>query len=50
MPLHLNRSDKNKLLSYLWKIESNRNFTLQYYQIIETNIQALIKKIEKEIQ
>ncbi len=48
LPLHLNMGDKNKLLSYLWKVESNRNFALQYYQVIETNIKELIAKIEKE--
>jgi len=47
-PLHLNEEDKNILLSYLWKIDANRNFVLAFYDDIEKNILALKDKIENE--
>ena len=47
-PINLSKDDKNKLLSYLWKIDANRNFILGFYEQIKKNIKELKKKIEKE--
>ncbi len=47
-PISIAKEDKNKLLSYLWKIDANRHFALAFYQQIENNIQKLRKDIEKE--
>ena len=40
-PLDLERNAENLLLSYLWKIEYNRNFILREYQKVEKKILAL---------
>ncbi len=48
IPLNLSAAEKNTLLSYLWKIEVNRQFILFYYADIESKIQKLIKNIEGE--
>ena len=50
VPLNLTPGNKQHLLSYLWKIEVNRNFVQQFYGDIESKIQGLINAIEKEIQ
>ncbi|MFK8105446.1 MAG: hypothetical protein AB8G15_23235 [Saprospiraceae bacterium] len=44
-PLKLNRKDKNLFLSYLWKIQVNRNFILYYYRSIEEKIHKLLAEI-----
>ena len=49
LPIDMNKSEKNILLSYLWKIEKNRHFILQYYDDVEGKINNLIIKIEKEL-
>lgn len=48
-PINLSKEDQKKLLSYLWKIETNRTFTLGFYQQIKNNIQVLQTKIEKQL-
>ena len=48
-PLILSSADKSLLMSYLWKIETNRRFTLYYYADIENKIQQLIQHVENEI-
>lgn len=50
VPLDLKPKDKQQLLSYLWKIEVNRNFVQQFYGDIENKIQKVIDAIEEEIQ
>ena len=48
-PLNLKEADKKVILSYLWKIESNRKWLLQFYGQIEGKIQRLRKEIEDEL-
>jgi len=50
LPIDINRADKNTFLTYLWKIETNRNFILKYYSEIEKKAQELIINIEKELK
>ena len=50
LPMNLNKSEKNILLSYLWKIRVNRNFVLNSYSEVEKKIKNLSKEIEKELQ
>ena len=50
MPLKLNNKDKNLLLSYLWKIERNRNFMLRQYNGIEQKILRTKSNIEDELK
>jgi hypothetical protein len=47
-PLNLSEGDKNKLYSYLWKIDGNRRFALSYYEQVKTNIRELKERIEEE--
>ena len=49
MPIKLNDIDKNRLLSYLWKIEKNRKFMLHKYSGIEQHILRTKSKIEEEL-
>lgn len=49
LPLSLSPEDKNLLLSYLWKIQTNRRFILYYYADVDEKITNLIAEIEKEI-
>ena len=41
---------KNVVLSYLWKIERNRQFILDYYQDVEEKARRVISEIEEEIK
>ena len=50
LPIKINKSDKNLLLSYLWKIQLNRRFALRYYSEVEGKISALRKEIEEELE
>lgn len=47
-PINLIEKDKNRLFSYFWRIDANRNFALGFYKQIELNIENLIHDIEKE--
>ncbi len=47
-PINLSIGDRNRLLSYLWRIDANRNFTLGFYDQIEKSVEKLRKKIEEE--
>lgn len=49
-PLALSDRQKNTFLSYLWKIQINRNFILRFYAGIEEKTNALIEQIELEIE
>ena len=49
-PIVLNEIDKKRLLSYLLKIELNRNFILRYYKSMEVKIEKLINDIETELE
>lgn len=48
-PLKFKQKEEKIILTYLWKIQANRNFILQYYSEVENNIVELKKKIEKEL-
>jgi len=50
VPLNLDKAGKNTFLTYLWKIEVNRNFILYYYSEIEEKTQKLIINIERELK
>lgn len=44
IPLELEQNEEKVILTYLWKIQVNRNFVLQYYSEVENKIEQL--KIE----
>jgi len=48
LPLKIQENKKNKLLLYLWKIQTNRIFILQYYSEIEQKINEVRGSIEKK--
>ena len=47
LPLEISAAEKNILLSYLWKIQTNRNFVLREYDKTEEKIIKLRAKIER---
>ena len=49
LPLTINEAEKNILLSYLWKIQGNRNFILRFYSKTEEKLIQLRKKIKKNL-
>lgn len=50
LPLIINEAEKNILLSYLWKIQGNRNFILRFYSKTEEKLIQLRKKIKKNLK
>lgn len=50
VPLKLEESKEKIILTYLWKIQANRNFILQYYSEVEGKIEKLSKEIENELK
>ena len=46
-PIELSDAEKKRVYSFLWRIENNRLFKLQRYQMIEEKIQALIDAIDQ---
>ena len=50
LPLKIQENKRNKLLLYLWKIQSNRIFILQYYSEIENKIGEVRENINNEIK
>lgn len=50
IPLQISTEEKNILLSYLGKIEFNRNFTLKAYVQLEEKIINLKEKIKKHLR
>ncbi|MFT5166045.1 MAG: hypothetical protein ACI8P3_001276 [Saprospiraceae bacterium] len=50
LPLKIREAEKNILLSYLWKIQVNRNFILRFYSQSEEKLIQLRKKIEKNLK
>lgn len=49
-PLQISQANRKALLSYLWKIQVNRDFVLKFYGDIEDRIQLLVDTINEEIQ
>jgi hypothetical protein len=50
LPLPLTDSDKNILLSYLWKIQVNRGFIMRFYDEVKVRIDELQEEIEAELR
>lgn len=48
-PLKIEPKEEKVLLSYLWKIQTNRNFILQYYSEVEVKIEQLRSEISVEL-
>ncbi len=49
LPLAIEGQKRNKLLLFIWKIQKNRNFILEYYTAIEEKINEVRKSISEEI-
>lgn len=50
LPVELNDTERNVLLSYLWKIRVNRRFVLGYYRQIQQKVSTLKAEIERELK
>jgi hypothetical protein len=50
IPLELEKDKEKLILTYLWQIQSNRNFILRYYNEVENKIKELKSKIENELK
>jgi len=46
-PKNLTKKERKKLLSYLWRIENNREYTLRYYDLMKEKLNHLIKSIDE---
>jgi len=49
LPITISTIDKNTFLSYLWKIEMNRNFILHFYTEMVKKTNKLLLNINKEL-
>ena len=49
LPVKISKQEKSELLSYLWKIERNRKYILNYYEAVEEKIIDLERAIRTEI-
>ncbi len=49
-PLNIGQNEEKIILSYLWKIQVNREFILNYYSEIKSKIKILKARIEKELK
>ncbi len=49
LPLQLSETQKNELLIYLWKIQTNRTFILYYYREIQQKVEEVRQQIIREI-
>jgi hypothetical protein len=45
LPLNIPEGQKNILLSYLWKIQKNREYIINYYSDVEEKIRKIRKHI-----
>ena len=50
VPLKISQNEEKKMLTYLWKIQVNRNFMLQYYSEVESKIEKLRSEIKDELK
>lgn len=50
VPINIPKSERKILLSYLWKIKTNRNFILYFYNQVEGNVKELKGLIEEELE
>lgn len=49
LPLEINEDEKKIFLTYLRKIELNREFILKYYSGVEAKIERIIREIHNEV-
>ncbi|MEO1438521.1 MAG: hypothetical protein AAFV80_23480 [Bacteroidota bacterium] len=49
VPFRLPEGEKKLLMSYLWKIQMNRSFILQYYGMTEEKVKQLRQRIQQAI-
>lgn len=49
LPLKLSKTEKNLMLSYLWKIQINRYFIMSSYDEVKMKIEQLIEQIKQEL-
>lgn len=50
LPLKISEDEEKALLTFLWKIQVNRNFVLLYYSEVKKKVEELRSEIEKEIK
>lgn len=48
-PNNFSEEERKLMLSYLWKIQINRDFAMRYYSDMEDKINALIGQIEERL-
>jgi len=48
-PLKITDEEEKLLLTYLWKIQINRDFILRYYATVENKIKSVREEIEQEL-
>lgn len=48
-PLKIAPADRKILLTYLWKIQKNREFILKYYASMENKVKDIDRRIKEEI-
>lgn len=48
-PVNLSETEKNLLLTDLWKMRGNRTFIIQYYHEVEAKVKSLQEAINKEL-
>jgi hypothetical protein len=48
-PLSLSETDKQLMMTYLWKIQVNRRFIMMFYYNIEMKIQEVMKDLDVEL-
>lgn len=49
LPLKISDAEKQVLLTYIWKIQVNRQFILAYYTAVENKVARLVKLTENEL-
>ncbi len=47
-PKNLSTNQKKELLSYLWRMENNRKYVLNYYDLMKGKLNHLIKSIDEK--
>jgi len=49
-PIYLKENEKKEILSYLWRLETNRKFKLSYYEVIIEAMEIVKTNIETELE
>jgi len=50
LPIQLTESERNIILSYLWKIQVNRRFVMKFYDEVKIKLNELQEEIELELK